>query len=79
MTIKLPKPSIADKFLILIGKKRAFRLPFEIYKKLGPYAYAQAEKESFWRALVRTRNQEPPEGWIYLDKIIPGENCHDRR
>jgi hypothetical protein len=76
MTIKLPKTTLADRLLASIGKKRAVRIPFEVYEKLGPYVYAQAVKESFWRALVRPRNQDPPDGWIYPDKIIPGENNH---
>lgn len=77
MTIKLPKPTFADRLLASIGKKRAVRMPFEVYEKLGPYVYAKAEKESFWRALVRPNDQDPPDGWIYPDKIIPGENSHD--
>jgi hypothetical protein len=78
MTIKLPKTTIADKLLALIGKRRAVRMPFEAYKNLGPYVYAQAEKESFWRALIRPENQDPPEGWVYPDQIIPGENSDGR-
>ncbi len=70
MTIKLPKPKLADKILSLIGKKRAMRIPREVYEKFGPYVNAQAEKESFWRALVRPKNQDPPEGWVYSGKII---------
>ena len=78
MTIKLPKTTFADKLLALIGKRRAVRMPFEVYEKLGPYVYAQAVKESFWRALLRPKNQDPPEGWVYLDQIIPGENSDGR-
>jgi len=76
MTIKLPKPDICDKLLSLIGKKRALRIPPGIYERFGPYVYGQAEKESFWRALGRPKNEDPPEGWVYLDEIIPGENHH---
>lgn len=76
MTIVLPKTTFADRLLASIGKKRAVRIPFEVYEKLGPYAYAKAEKESFWRALIRPKDQDPPDGWIYPDKIIPGENNH---
>jgi hypothetical protein len=74
MTIKLPKTTLADRLLASIGKKRAVRIPFEVYEKLGPYVYARAKKESLWRALVRPKNQDPPEGWIYPDQIIPEEN-----
>ena len=77
MTIKLPETTFADRLLASIGRKRAVRLPFEVYEKLGPYVYAKAEKESFWRALIRPKNQGPPDGWIYLDKLIPGENSDD--
>lgn len=42
MTINLLKPSIADKFLRLIGKERAIRIPTEAYEKFGPYVYTQA-------------------------------------
>lgn len=74
MTIALPKTTLADRLLASIGKRRAVRMPFEVYGKLGPYAYARAEKESFWRALMRPRNQDPPDGWIYPDQIIPRED-----
>ena len=77
MTIKLPKPNISDRFLSLMGKKRAIRIPPGIYEKFGPYVYGKAEKESFWRALARPKNQDPPEGWVYPDEIIPGEDHHD--
>jgi len=77
MTIKLPKTTLADRLLASIGKRRAVRIPFKVYEKLGPYVYAKAEKESFWRALIRLKDQDPPDGWIYPDKIIPGENSHD--
>ena len=65
MTFKIPKENFADRLLALIGKKRAIRIPTEVYNKLGPYVYAKAEKESFWRALFRSKNQNPPAGWIY--------------
>jgi len=78
MTIKLPKTTFADRLLALIDKKRAVRIPGEVYKNLGPYVYAKAEKEPFWRALMRPKNQDPPEGWVYPDQIIPGENSDGR-
>lgn len=78
MTIKLPKTTFADRLLASIGKRRAVRIPFEVYEKLGPYVYAQAVKESFWRALIRPKNQDPPDGWIYPDQIIPGEDDDGR-
>jgi len=77
MTIRLPKVTFADRLLASIGKRRAVRIPFEVYDRLGPYAYAQAEKEPFWRALIRPKNQNPPDGWVYPDKTIPEGNSHD--
>ena len=65
MTFKIPKENFADRLLALIGKKRAIRIPTEAYKKYGPYAYAKTERESFWRALFRSKNHNPPAGWIY--------------
>ena len=65
MTYKIPKENFADKLLALMGKKRAIRIPTEAYKKYGPYVYAKTERESFWRALFRSKNQNPPAGWIY--------------
>lgn len=47
MTIKLPETTFADKLLAMIGKRRAVRMPFEVYEKLGPYVYAHAVKEPF--------------------------------
>jgi hypothetical protein len=65
MTIKFPETTVGDKFLALMGKKRAIRIPTEAYKKLGPYIHAKAERESFWRALFRSKKRNPPAGWIY--------------
>ena len=65
MTIRLPESTISDRLLALVGKKRAVRIPTEAYKKFGSYVYAKAEKESFWRVLFRSKNQNPPAGWIY--------------
>ena len=42
MKINLSKSSVSDKFLMLIGKKRAIQIPTEAYEKFGPYVYAQA-------------------------------------
>jgi hypothetical protein len=78
MTIEMPKTTFVDRLLALIGKKRAVRIPFEAYDKLGPYVYLRVLKEPFWRALVRPKNQDPPEGWIYPDHIILGEDDDGR-
>jgi hypothetical protein len=68
VTFKIQKENIADKILALIGKKRAICLPTEAYDKFGIYVYAKAEKESFWRALFRNKNNKLPDGRIYPDK-----------
>jgi hypothetical protein len=65
MTIKIPKENFIDKLLALIGRKRAVHIPTEAYKKFDQYVYAKAKKESLWRALFRSKNQEPIVGWFY--------------
>jgi len=57
--------SFADKLLAKMGKKRALWIPSDVYKRFGPYVIVQARKESFWRALLRPKNQAPPKGWFY--------------
>jgi hypothetical protein len=68
MTIKIPEENFLDRLLSSMGKKRAIHIPMEIYEKYGPYVYAQTKKESFWCALIRSKNQNPPAGWIYPGK-----------
>ena len=68
MTFKIQKENVADKLLALIGKRRAICLPTEAYDKCGIYVYAKADKESFWRALFRNKNNKLPDGRIYTDK-----------
>ena len=65
MTIRIPEKTLADKLLTLIGKQRAIFIPPDVYKRFGPYVIVQPQKESFWRALVRSKKEEPPEGWFY--------------
>jgi hypothetical protein len=65
VTFKIQKENIADKILALLGKRRAICLPVEAYVKCGIYVYAKAEKESFWRALFRNKNNKLPNGRIY--------------
>mgnify|MGYP001172910445 FL=1 len=76
MTIRFSEPTVGDKFLALIDRKRAVYIPANIYKTFGPYVIVQAKKESFWRALFRAKDQNPPEGWFYPLNILPGENGH---
>ena len=68
MTIKSPQNNFSDRILNAFGKKRAIKIPEGIYEKFGPYAHARAQKESFWRALLRHKGEEPPEGYFYVDK-----------
>ena len=72
MTIKLPQPSMGDKILKLLGKKRGVKVPSEVYEKFGPYVYVMAQKESFWKALLRSADEELPEEMIdvfYLNQV----------
>ena len=62
MTIRIPEPNIFDKILSFIGKKRGFTIPDNLYEEFGPYAYIQAKRESFWKALMRRGNTPPPNG-----------------
>jgi hypothetical protein len=47
--------------LRLIGKKRGVKLPLEAYHDHGPYVYAKAVKESFWKALIRPSKNNLPD------------------
>jgi hypothetical protein len=67
MTIQMPKKTIGDWILGLVGKKRAFYVPADVYKTHGPYVFVQATRESFWRAVLRPKNISPPSGWAYID------------
>ena len=69
MTIRMPRKSWADRLLDALGKKRAVKIPEGLYEKFGPYVYAQARKESFWRALLRSKQAKLPEGYMYIDDI----------
>lgn len=69
MTIRLPDPDIFDRFLKLLGKKRGVRIPLGAYEKLGPYFYAKAYKESFWKAFFRSRGDELPDNLIDIFQI----------
>ena len=64
MTTRIPQPDIFDKFLRIIGKKRGVKIPDEAFEKYGPYVIALAHKESFWKALFRSRSQTLPDGFV---------------
>jgi hypothetical protein len=67
MTTRIPKSDFFDKILHLLGKRRAIKIPSGIYLKYGPYVSVRANKENFWRAFLRPKGQEPPEGYVYPD------------
>jgi hypothetical protein len=69
MTIKYPEVSIADKFLKLLGKKRGIKIPYEAYEKFGPYVYVKAQKENFWKALFRSKDQSLPKDMIDISSF----------
>ena len=69
MTIRMPEANIFDRFLKFLGKKRGVRFPGEAYEKFGPYVYANALKESFWKALLRPANQSLPDDLVDLFQI----------
>jgi hypothetical protein len=71
-TMRFPQPSLGDKLLALLGKRRAVRIP-PLDASLGPYVSAVFQRERFWRALVRGRESSPPEGWAYPEDLRGGE------
>lgn len=73
MTIIFPAPTIGDKILAVLGKKRAAFIP-DIYGRFGKYAYGRAISEPFLCALLRPKNQDLEEGWFYPDEIMPQIN-----
>lgn len=59
MTVKIPPENILDKILKLMGKERRVLLPEEtdeIYKDKGPYVQIKARRESFLKALMRSKS-----------------------
>ena len=73
MTIIFSEPTLGDKLLAVMGKKRAVFIP-DIYSRFGKYAYGRAVKESFLEALIRPKNQELEKGWFYQHEIMPRMN-----
>ena len=63
MTIRIPKPNLADRFLRLIGKKRAVRLPKNM-GQFGQHFQVVGIKESFLKALFRPKDRMLPEGTV---------------
>ena len=69
MTIKIPTPSMADRFLYLIGKKRGVLIPDIPSSDQSKFVYAVAKKESFFKALFRSRNSPLPASHIDIFEI----------
>ena len=69
MTIRLPDPNIFDRFLKLLRKKRGVIVPMGASEKFGPYFYAKAHKESFWKALLRRSGNPLPDNLIDIFQI----------
>ena len=70
MTIKIPEKSLGDRILVALGKNRAVFLPKNIgINDDARYVYAQARKEPFLKALLRSKNKQLPDGWIYIDEF----------
>jgi len=69
MTVRLPKPNVFDDILKLLGKKRAVYIPPNIDKEFGPYTIIVGKKESFFKALISSKNRILSNGWIYLEDL----------
>ena len=70
MTIKIPKPSIADLVLRYIGKKRAIYISTTNQLGRNVDYYQIARYESFWTALLRPKGKSLPNGWVYPEDIF---------
>ena len=66
MTARMPDLSIWDQILKFMGKQRGVRYPVEAYDRFGNTVYLRPAKESFWKALFRSKNQQLPEAYIDL-------------
>ncbi len=67
MTIKMPKMNILDKFLAAMGKRRAVYIPENLAS--NHYGVVRARKESLIRTVLRSKNEDLPPGWYYLDSF----------
>ena len=69
MTIKMPSEGFLDKILKALGKKRGVKAPTGIFKEILAQkvdVYAVVQKESFWKALLRSKDEELPEDFFNL-------------
>jgi hypothetical protein len=70
MTLRIPKQNFADRLLISLGKKRGVIVPADIQGKFGPYAFEQAKRESFWKALFRQKGMPLPKGVLDWEEFV---------
>lgn len=69
MTIAMPKENFIDRILKALGKKRGVKIPDGVFKGIDPRivdVYVIAQKESFWKALLRSEDEELPEDYFNL-------------
>jgi len=69
MTVRVSPPTFSDTILHLFGKRRAIYIGTPLNRELEKYQYRQAQRESFWKALLRKKNTQLPPHWVYLDDI----------
>jgi hypothetical protein len=62
VTIRIEPPSLLDRILGWIGKRRAVFIPDDRHS-----GYMMARRESFLSALLRRKGKQPPTGWVYWD------------
>lgn len=62
MTIRIQPPSLPDRILARIGKRRAVYIPDD---RGGGYMLAR--REGFVSALLRRKGTQLPPGWHYWD------------
>jgi len=79
MTIKVPTPNIYDRILKFFGKKRGVIIPTDFYKKFGQYVYAKAKRENFWKALLRPKGQNLPEGVVDIYSLYDQQLNHSKK
>ena len=69
MTIRMPEEGLSDRILKALGKKRGVKVPEGMFKNFDPLKvdiYAVAQKEGFWKALLRPKDVELPEDYTNL-------------
>ena len=78
MTIKIPKITLADKVLKLLGKKRGVLVPSSKYQKFASSSYIIAQKENFFKAFFRSVNKSLPKGMVDLYTFIPSDDFSNK-